>query len=95
MQCHLIKTPSADVLDFMQAQVHRRLHNDPVDSEQQAVIQARLNAINMTEDQLAMQLGITPTMLRDLLSRIDLDDDLVMLLDALDLEIVIRPKIQQ
>jgi len=76
----------------MQAPMDLRWHNDPVDSEQQVVIRARLNAMNMTEDQLATQLGMTPTMLRDLLSRIDLDDDLVMLLDTLDLKVVIRPE---
>lgn len=39
-----------------------------------------------------MQLGMTPATLREILSMIDLEDDLVTLLDALDLEVVLRPE---
>lgn len=46
--------------------------------------------MNMTQAQLASQLGMTVEMLSNILSIVDLEDDWVTLLDALDLEVVIR-----
>lgn len=46
--------------------------------------------MNMTQAQLASQLGMTLEMLSNILSMVDLEDDWVTLLDALDLEVVIR-----
>jgi len=61
-----------------------------VHSDQTAVFQAQLKAMNMTQVQLASQLGMTVEMLSNILSIVDLEDDWVTLLDALDLEVVIR-----
>jgi len=61
-----------------------------VNSDQTAVFQAQLKAMNMTQVQLASQLGMTVEMLSNILSIVDLEDDWVTLLDALDLEVVIR-----
>jgi len=61
-----------------------------VNSDQTAVFQAQLEAMNMTQAQLASQLGMTLEMLSNILSMVDLEDDWVTLLDALDLEVVIR-----
>ena len=62
--------------------------------EPKAVIQARLKSLNMTQIQLAEQLKTTPAILSRALSgsMIRTDSYWPAMLDALGLEVVIKPK---